>query len=134
MSTKQSFLNRELWLLTFQGAFQRAKIYTKEASEKQRKQFREALSEYVEQNLLQQYHGKVNDEKHIENIHALIKFTEKFEPILKPGKLYFGVAQKILNLYLKYQWCVGNSQEPPHFPVYPELCNRRNDRFELMHL
>lgn len=21
------------------------------------------------------------------------------------------------NLYLKYQWCLGNIHEPPHFPI-----------------
>ena len=29
----------------------------------------------------------------------------------------FGISQKMLNLYLKYQWCLGNIKEPPHFPV-----------------
>ena len=29
----------------------------------------------------------------------------------------FGISQKMLNLYLKYQWCKGAIVEPPHFPV-----------------
>jgi hypothetical protein len=33
------------------------------------------------------------------------------------GKINFGIAQKMLNLYLKYMWSLGNIQEPPHFPV-----------------
>ena len=29
----------------------------------------------------------------------------------------FGHAQKALNLYLKYRWCLDQAQEPPHFPI-----------------
>lgn len=29
----------------------------------------------------------------------------------------FGVAQKLLNLYLKYLWCLGEIDTPPHCPV-----------------
>jgi hypothetical protein len=28
-----------------------------------------------------------------------------------------GIAQKLLNLYLKYLWCVGYIVEPPHCPI-----------------
>ena len=28
----------------------------------------------------------------------------------------FGVVQKLFNLYLKLQWCLGNCAEPPHCP------------------
>ncbi len=27
------------------------------------------------------------------------------------------MAQKLLNLYLKYLWCMGHVAEPPHCPV-----------------
>jgi hypothetical protein len=29
----------------------------------------------------------------------------------------YGVAQKLLNLFLKYLWCLGTIAEPPHCPV-----------------
>ena len=29
----------------------------------------------------------------------------------------FGVSQKILNLLLKYKWCIDDYPEPPHFPL-----------------
>jgi hypothetical protein len=29
----------------------------------------------------------------------------------------YGVAQKLLNLALKYYWCLGLIKEPPHCPV-----------------
>ena len=55
--------------------------------------------------------------KHLKNIKAIISFTESTGSILTNGKLNFGVAQKLLNLYLKYHWCLNLIPQPPHFPV-----------------
>jgi hypothetical protein len=35
---------------------------------------------------------------------------------LKNGRFRIGIAQKALNLYLKYLWCVGLIPMPPHCP------------------
>lgn len=117
MNPQQTFINTEVWILTFGGAFQRANIYADKVSEKQRRDFREALILKVEKNLLPQYKSEVSEEKHIQNILEIVAYSHEHTPILKPGQLYFGVAQKLLNLYLKYQWCLGNIAQPPHFPV-----------------
>jgi hypothetical protein len=37
-------------------------------------------------------------------------------PFLNGGTLFFGVAQKALNLYLKYLWCWDPNFIPPHCP------------------
>lgn len=119
MNYKSEFLNTEIWLLTFGGAFQRANIYKEESSEVLRKEFRKELSDFIEKNILPQYSKKVVDEVHVKNIHDIIVFssTSQHSQILTKGKLTFGVTQKIVNLYLKYQWCLGNIPTPPHFPV-----------------
>ena len=47
----------------------------------------------------------------------------------------------MLNLYLKYQWCLGNIKEPPHFPVDRIIQQKLNGwarakgipQLELMH-
>jgi len=117
MTPQQTFINTEIWILTFGGAFQRANIYADKVSEKQRKAFRDALILKVEKDLLPQYKNEVSEEKHIQNILEIVAYSHEHTPILKPGQLYFGVAQKLLNLYLKYQWCLGNIAQPPHFPV-----------------
>lgn len=45
-------------------------------------------------------------------------FGAKIRPvILKNGTYKYGVAQKLLNLALKYYWCLGYIPEPPHCPV-----------------
>jgi hypothetical protein len=35
---------------------------------------------------------------------------------LNNGRLRFGIAQKLINLYLKYRWCLGQIPTPPHCP------------------
>jgi|SRR5690554_403525 len=118
MTPQQTFINKEIWILTFGGAFQRANIYASNVSEKQRNVFRAALSKYVEEIVFPQYKKAVNEESHINNIKKIISFSKGYESrVLSNNQLKFGVAQKILNLYLKYQWCLGNIQPPPHFPI-----------------
>lgn len=117
-NTKQTFINYEIWILTFGGAFQRAGVYLPTVDEKVRSDFRKHLKIEVE-TLLSQYLASVSDEQHIKNIKLLSNktATSKYTSYLTNGTLNFGVSQKLLNLYLKYQWCLGNIVEPPHFPV-----------------
>jgi len=115
---KDKYLNNEIWILTFGGAFQRANIYKKNYQEKTRSIFRKKLRNEVERLVHDKYQKKVTEDKHIENIKSIVTFSKE----LKVGQvnipINFGVAQKLLNLYLKYQWCLGKQKnEPPHFPV-----------------
>ena len=62
--------------------------------------------------------GEVTDEAHISNIQQLCdKAKNKYGAILNKGTFRFGTAQKLLNLYLKYLWCLKEIKTPPHFPV-----------------
>ncbi len=116
---KEKFINDEIWILTFGGGFQRANIYKDQTvSTKVRKEFRKALRTYIEETFELQYHDTVAEEKHLENIHSIVEFskTRKFGDTSIP--INFGVAQKLLNLYLKYSWCSGKMEMIPiHFPV-----------------
>lgn len=114
---QKEFIQNEIWILVFGGAFQRASLYKKNVSEKERKDFRIKLRAYIENTFLPQYKNVVNEEIHIENITNLSEFTTAFNKILTNGIMNFGVSQKLLNLYLKYQWCLGLIEKPPHFPV-----------------
>jgi hypothetical protein len=116
---QQMFLHSELWILTFGGAFQRAGIYKTEIliTEKERSDFRNGLKMYVETHLLLQYKIIISEKSHIENIQKIVDFSTQHAVILSNDTLNFGVAQKLLNLLLKYHWCIGEIAEPPHFPV-----------------
>jgi transcriptional regulator with XRE-family HTH domain len=114
--TKQFLLN-EIWVLTFAGGFQRSGIYEGVvASENVRKQFREAVQVFIT-NLILQYKHKVEEEQHVKNIEAICKFSRDTSIEGLKIELNFGIAQKLLNLNLKYQWCLGWVKSPPHFPV-----------------
>lgn len=104
-------------MLTFGGAFQRNTIYKKGVGEKERKAFRESLQIYVEDNILPTYKNTLDDKKHSAMILAITKHATLHKDILNSDALNVGAAQKLINLLLKYYWCLGWLSEPPHFPV-----------------
>lgn len=63
---------------------------------------------------------KVDEKEHLENIEFLVKKSQEYDlcVFLNEGTITFGVAQKLLNMYLKYLWCAGMiMHEPPHCPI-----------------
>ena len=118
---KETFIHKEIWLLTTMGGFQRANLYDKKVKtdEEARKKFREALHKHIKNVALTQYTHKVTENTHIQNIKNISEFTaaSEFSKLLNNGQLNFGVSQKLLNLYLKYLWCINTVKTPPHFPV-----------------
>ena len=114
---KKEFLNNEIWILTFGGGFQRANIYKENFSENLRTKFRTALREEIEKIVKANYHTTVLKEQHIDNIKKIVDFSEDLVVDNVTIPINFGVAQKLLNLYLKYLWCLKEIPEPPHFPV-----------------
>ncbi len=116
MNKKQNFLIEEIWLLTFGGAFQHSGIYQQNTSEKKRIYFRKMLRGYIEQIVLKKYKQPVSDEEHIENIIGISNYTASFKEVLK-APINIGISQKLLNLALKYYWCLDLLPEPPHCPV-----------------
>ena len=119
---KNSFIEREIWMLTRLGAFQRSGIYNLNVTEKKKREFTDELKIHLNDLIINQYSKVVSEEKHIENIESIIKKSKRFSDfqdvnrVLKK-ELNFGIAQKLLNLYLKYHWCLGKVELPPHFPV-----------------
>lgn len=117
MQTKQqAFLIEEIWLLTFGGAFQHSGIYKSNTKERERTYFRNMLRGFIEQVILVTYEKEVDDIQHIENIKAICEYSANFEEVLK-APINIGISQKLLNLALKYYWCLGILPEPPHCPV-----------------
>ena len=58
--------------------------------------------------------GNVSEAGHVVNIMSLRDMlTCRFHKILHEDKFRFGCAQKLLNLYLKYQWCKRILKTPP---------------------
>jgi hypothetical protein len=117
--SQHDFIQNEIWILTFGGAFQRANIYqSKDQDEQKKGVFKKAIRAFIENTILDDYRTNVVcDEPHIANIKKVSDYSCNFLEIFQEGQINFGIAQKMLNLYLKYMWSLGHIPEPPHFPV-----------------
>jgi hypothetical protein len=105
---QDKFIDEEIWILTFGGAFQRAEIYKKDdlketERERIRTKFREDIKNYIRQEVAPQYENTIDDNKHIQNILNFTEWSKKFVSILNGG-------------YLKYLWSLNIIQTPPHCP------------------
>ncbi len=114
---KSNFIINELWQLAITGAFQRAGVYKTAADEDLKNQFKSELKADLEGFIQAQYFKPCTEAQHLENILQLSEHTQKYASLLKNGQLTIGVSQKILNLFLKYLWCLKLVPDPPHFPV-----------------
>ena len=111
---RNEFLKNEFWLLSWSGASQRANIFPKDLSEKDRKLFRDNVKKIVFKlfdvfrlidNL---FESELND--HISQL------VEKHNTV--KTNFNIGHSQKLINLMLKYYWCAGWLRfEPPHCPI-----------------
>lgn len=114
---KNEFIHNEVWTLTFGGAFQRASVYQDDKiGDEAKNSFKAGLRKHIE-GLIPEYMDAVDEARHLENIHSVGRASQRHAYILNHGRLNFGVSQKLLNLYLKYRWCLGHIHEPPHFPL-----------------
>jgi hypothetical protein len=118
MSTPQvAFLEGEFFNCTVRGAFGRNSVYTKPTTDVQRAGFRDTLRGKLDV-LADQYRNKaVSEETHFENVCKLShELSAEHAYILQDKRFRIGTAQKALNLYLKYLWCLGSVNTPPHCP------------------
>ena len=115
------FINHQLIVDTINAAFQRAKIYKypQKESDPNRIRLREELKKRLTE-LRKKYTSEVTETEHCQNIenlsNELTKTFEKRDFLGGDDKFRIGIAQKALNLYLKYLWCLGVIKTPPHCP------------------
>ena len=115
-SDKDKFLADVAFGIALAGTAQRGKVYRRESSADERKNFRSALRCALE-NLAQQYDAPVTDDRHVSNIDDLARTLSKQHPeALNASSFRIGSAQKALNLYLKMLWCFDRIPTPPHCP------------------
>jgi hypothetical protein len=120
MNDKLKFVKNELWIMAWAGSVQRAKLYKEntDSSSIDVSRFRENVIKFITDNLIPQYSEGSSEEQHYDNIQRLIDYANDVDPgILNDVGYKYGVAQKLLNLALKYNWCLGLINDPPHCPV-----------------
>ena len=115
---KEEFLISECFMLSVNAAFQRANVYKDSSNAIRKVYLKRMMKGYIDNTIISQYKNDISEKDHIANIKSVSDYSTCFEDILANGKLNFGVSQKLLNLYLKYMWCLGIiTSPPPHFPV-----------------
>lgn len=118
MNNKQEFLLEEFWMLSWNASVQRTNLYREATSEEDRKNFRRDVINYCTSKIIPMYSQKVTEDQHLVNIQSITTDASKFATSLVLEYGYkIGVAQKLLNLQLKYLWCSNLIPTPPHCPV-----------------
>ncbi|HOR78930.1 MAG TPA: hypothetical protein PKZ40_06420 [Anaerolineaceae bacterium] len=122
MKDKIDFIINELWTLAWAASVQRAKLYAKRADSASSAaaiiQFRESVIKFLADKIVPTYAEGCAEELHYTNIEDLIDYANLVNSgVLGEAGYKYGVAQKLLNLALKYYWCLGFIAEPPHCPI-----------------
>ena len=113
---RNEFLRNEFLTLTLLGALGRSNTYLKSALEEERVELRDKLRAKLK-DVGTRYMSPVDDSSHVANICEIAdEMTSQFSRFLKRERFRIGIAQKALNLYLKYLWCLGEIPAPPHCP------------------
>jgi hypothetical protein len=116
---KEKVIGGMLIRLTFDGAFQRSKIYGKNVSSVKRKEFRDYMTTELPNIVLTiQKRKRYTDQDHYKTITRFsYKVTKTFNEILYKKKFRIGNAQKFINLYWKLAWLTKRtSTRPVHCP------------------
>jgi len=125
---QREFIESQIWSLSIAGAFQHGKIYHKNPlfTDKEKAKFKSELKEIIGSKINQlnanENEGFIATLKGIQDrINAMIESNGYSTGI---QHFRFGTLQKLVNLYLKYQWCIGWQPEPPHCPFDGRILER----------
>ena len=95
----------------------RNKVYCSDEVGNERETFRSELRSLMRATA-RRYGQSVSDAEHFAAIRDISdKLSASFGSILKSGRFRYGTTQKVLNLYLKFLWRLGQIIAPPHCPV-----------------
>ena len=114
---KWSFLHTQVLASCRLASLQRANAYAETVSDNQRARFQRRL-DLALTDIGRRYGTEVSESDHIQNIEELAaRLSKECGLALAKGRLRLGIAQKALNLYLKYLWCLRKIPMPPHCPL-----------------
>lgn len=116
---------------------QRGGVYRPKLTERERRPVHTTLREVLESLLPQYGGGGMGDNVHLANIDRLARtVTTRHAGVLDGRRFRIGNAQKALNLHLKYRWCLGDIERPPHCPfdyyVLREISGWRSYRWTVI--
>ncbi|MEE1916511.1 hypothetical protein V0R52_08910 [Pseudomonas asiatica] len=119
---KKRFLSYELGLLSLKAALStrnsEAPVYARGTKTHQREEEKKILRAILDKLEHMYLDGNITEEQHVEFIErTAIDVSKALGNRLHNGRFRIGVAQKLINLHLKYLWATGHIQEPPHCPI-----------------
>lgn len=117
-SERKAFLDAQIFCMSLMATVQRNRyVYRRGASDWSKRMFRAELR-YELERIVKQYNESTTETQHMQNIVSLAeRISASSRDALQKEGFRIGAAQKILNLYLKYMWCLGQLPlVPPHCP------------------
>ncbi|QIB66955.1 hypothetical protein [Kineobactrum salinum] len=115
--TEDEVIKGSLWQVTVYAAFQRAKVYSRDASDSDKKGIKDLLRKEIDEKL-KNYANPVAEDLHMSSISSIANAINKnWSAALLDDEIPIGVVQKAFNLYLKFMWCLKEIPEPPHCPL-----------------
>lgn len=113
---QENFLRNEFLTMSVLGALGRSKTYSDSVPTEAKRHFLNTLRIKLDE-MSKTYQSTVTENNHLRNIEKLSNdLSSSFTDYLRNGRFRIGIAQKALNLYLKYLWCVNLIATPPHCP------------------
>jgi hypothetical protein len=113
---KRQFLHDELFSMTLMATVQRGHVYAESSPATDRIAFQNDLRRKLTE-IAVGYKTSRTDAEHEQNIVDLAtSLSAAHKSALWRGRFRIGSAQKALNLFLKYLWCLGEVGTPPHCP------------------
>lgn len=113
---QRAFILGQVFAMSMMATAQRGQLYSEGASVEERQKLRATLRATLEQ-VSAAYMNSISDSDHVKLIvHTATTISSAHPKALRAGRFRIGSAQKVLNLYLKYLWCIGEVAMPPHCP------------------
>lgn len=138
MDNKKKFIYYEILAFTIIAGFMvrgGKKIYKpnlNKIEEKKKEEMRKEIKQYLIGISSEYYKNKVDNDQHIKNIDTLKEeIQKKYNDILYDQTFRFGIAQKLLNLYLKYLWALGWIKTPPHCPIDSKISKALGSNYKF---
>ena len=119
---KRRFIFYELGLLTLKAALSTRDgeypVYNKDSKPFQRSNAKRVMRELLAKIEIRYSEGGISEEEHVDFIaDVTTNLSNRLTRYLHHGRFRVGVAQKPVNVHLKYLWAAGLCPEPPHCPI-----------------
>jgi hypothetical protein len=120
--SKHRFLAYELGLLSLKAALSTRDgqwpIYDASKKMHQRSEAKSEFRDVLADIETKYAKGRVSEADHVEFIvEVAAKLSVKLKDYLHGQRFRIGIAQKLVNIHLKYLWAAGLCPEPPHCPI-----------------